>query len=248
MNEMVLHSGATTEDIFFGLKPHVANWDDVYAHVNELRVDKLLEEAHALEPLQETDINDHKMWVIQQKIRIVLRIQAKKSYVLDATCAECGQHKVDPVHHTCLWCAERSEQMRHNGGRGSCNYINPVYDVKRHSWGLLFYWSRDGNTYMFWMATGFKTCQDAELSLHPLTLYRNWLTRKYHSLYKEWSLEQRMFSLDEMMKRNDLPWQPDELESQLRSRILSDMKNEHSLLSYYISEAMRDYDRSLRDS
>lgn len=64
MSNIVLHSGAQSEDIFFGLTPQVTDWNAFLSAVPTTGLDGLLAECHNLEPLQETDPNDYKMWVL----------------------------------------------------------------------------------------------------------------------------------------------------------------------------------------
>lgn len=247
MSNIVLHGApAETEGIFFGLAPQVTDWDAFLAAVPTTGLDALLAECHSLEPFQEADPRDYNLWVLQQKIRYVLRYQKKLSFFTNETCPTCGVHSLDDVLHQCVWCDEREVQIGRFGGRGSCQFIRPTFDPKSHSWGLIYYWSHYDDTYIFWLALGFKTRCDAELAMYPFKLYEDWLERKYHSLYSEWKIEQRLFDLSEMMGRKDLPFNPAEFEAQSREQIRADMKEEHSLSTWNISEALRDHDRDER--
>lgn len=161
------------------------------------------------------------------------------------TCTCCGVRKTDPVLKACLYCEEREYQMGRYGGRGSCQFLAPVYDPKFHAWGLLYYWSHGRDSvYMFWLAMGFKTREGAEMSLWPFKLYENWLERKYHSMRHEWNMEQRLFGISEMMGRKDLPFSPSDFERESRERIRTDMNGEHSLSDWYVGEALRELNRN----
>jgi len=241
---LAIHGGATTEDIFFGQTPQLTDWAAFYASPDPL--DKLLAEAHRLEPLHEADINENAMWVLQQKMRIRLRVDAGKSPVGE-TCSSCGTHKVDAVLKECLWCREWDQVVGGGGSRGSCEYIKPCYDVKSRSWGLLFYQSHGSDdAYMLWLALGYKTFQDTALAFYPLALYSNWLQRKYNALYMEWHIGTRFFSLEMAMKL-PAPLTPQEVEKHLRGCIREDMTKEHNLASYYVRDAIGDFEREDRD-
>jgi hypothetical protein len=244
MSNIVLHGSPTeTEGIFFGLTPQVTDWDAFLAAVPKTSLEGLLAECHNLEPLQEDDSRDFSMWVLQQKIRYVLRYKKKQPILSNETCPTCGVHKLDEVLYQCVWCEEREVQIGRYGGRGSCQFIRPTYDPSSRSWGLLYYWSHHNDVYMFWLASGFKTRCSVELAVYPFKLYEDWLRRKYHSLYAEWSIEHRLFDLAGMMTCKALPFNPTEFDQQSRERIRLDMKEEHTLSSWDVDEALRDHDR-----
>ena len=241
---LVVHSGAAPEDIFFGQMPQLTDWEAFYA--NPAPLDELLAEAHRLEPLHEADINEHPMWVLQQKIRIRLRVNANNS-PFGQICPSCGTHKADAVLRECLWCQEWDHVVGGGGSRGSCEYIKPCYDPKSRSWGLLFYqFHSPDSAYMLWLALGYKTFQDTALAFYPLALYSAWLQRKYNALYTEWRIATRFFSLEMAMKLH-APLNPKEVEDFLRNCIHTDMAKEHNLATYYVRDAIRDFERKDQD-
>lgn len=250
MNELVV-SHANPEDLFFGLEPIETDWDRVRADVREGRITPAMcvKEIKSMEPLKEHDPFEHSHWIHQQTLRLALLHEAGQPLESEHTCQECGTRKADPLHryehYICLHCKTRDRQLYNGGGRGSCEYIRPAYNPKSKSWGLLYYWSWSGNTFLFWLAEFFKTRQAVENALMPVEHYFTWLGRKYQGMLS-WRRFSSLLDVDEAMNLH-LPLDPAQFEAMLKERIAADMAEDQEVLAYYVREAMRKHKDKERD-
>lgn len=235
-----------SENIFFHQKPVVTDWDAFIASL-PVDPDTILAEIKAGEVYAEVDPADHAVWVLQQKLRLALLFKAGLP-LAEGTCKSCGQHKKDTVQYYCLWCTEENRQYPNSGGRGSCWFIQPIYDIQTHTWGLLSYTShaRDDTT-MFWIALGYASYAEARSALFPIGLYEKWLDREYKNLADTYGTLRELLDTDTLMQRKDLPFTPESFESHLRELIRTNIAQDQALLHGSIRQALSKHSDKERD-
>jgi hypothetical protein len=241
---VVLYSGEDV-DQFFAAAPSATEWGWVYANLDKIDMRNPLESIQALEPLKPGDQNEHTIWVQEQILRLALCYSEGKP-VKGHTCPSCGTNLADPVLKVCLLCKEWDRQMPYTGSRGSCSYLRPLYDLKSHSWGIVYYWDgeHDGNALLIWVAKGFSSRPMAWLALYPLALYDKWLQRKYLGVGNFCHMYDEIVDVEWLLKnREKIPFDPAGFEVYLRAQIQNHMQQDHNLLHWATSRAISDYER-----
>jgi len=241
-------------DMFFDRVPVVTDWDAIRQQIADGVITRVtaLERVKSYEPLKEADPREHAHWVDQQVLRMVLRHEAKKPLDSNLTCESCGSRKVDPInaehdwHQVCLYCAERDRQSFSEKSRGSMEFLRPSYNPRSHSWGLLYYYSSQDHTFIFWLADFYKNRREAEMALSPIHHYHQWLAIKHNDMIAHSLSFSDLLSIDEIMKLN-LPLTPEKFREHLRSVIETDMQSEQQVMSYYVRDAMGDHERAEDD-
>jgi hypothetical protein len=242
-------------DTFFDREPIVTDWNNVKVLiVNDCVTEaEIMAKLKAYEPLREADPREHAHWVDQQILRLVLLHKVGKAIEDDWTCESCGTRRVDPLNadsdynKICLHCLEQNRQRFDGGSRGSTRFLWPAYNPRSHSWGLLYYLSQSiDSAFIFWLADFYKTRQEAEQALSPITHYFKWLTIRYNGLFNSWLSFEELLPIDEVINLA-LPLTPEQFRVHLRSRIEIDLGQEHALMSYCIRDAMTEHERKERD-
>lgn len=241
-------------EIFFDREFVMTDWDLVRYQVSAgvITKESALAKLKTYEPLRPADPREHNHWIDQQKLRLALLHEAKKSLLTDQTCESCGSRKVDELFtehwsKLCLHCAEKERQEFSERSRGSCEFLSPTYNPRSRSWGLLYYWSYGReHTFIFWLADFFKTRQEAERAVSPINYYFEWLNAKYDGMLVEWLGFTRLLPLDDIMKLS-LPMTPDQLREHLMTAIENDMEREHAMMSYYVHDAMKEHESAESD-
>lgn len=244
-------------DIFFDIPLINTDWDAfrVKVQAGEVTSTKFLEAIKSMEPLHECDYRLHQHWVLQQQLRLCLLHEAGKPLESKKRmCEVCAKHKADPLYDDedrwqiiCLQCSDEHTQMFNGGGRGSCEFLRPVYNHRSHSWGLLYYYSHGSrDPFIFWLADFYKTRLDAQMALQPFKHYGDWLDRKYNGMLSFWNRFSRMISVEDALNMK-LPLTPESFREVLRSKIQADMDQEQQVMSYYVRETMEAHRRKERD-
>lgn len=245
----------SSADIFFDRPNVVTDWDNIRALVEDgtYKKEDALKWIKEMEPLQEEDHREHKHWVNQQILRLCLLKEAGKPFDSKHTCDCCGSRKGDILfgkddqyYHYCLPCKEQERQNYEGGSRGSCEFIVPRYNPLSHSWGLLYYWSHNSNTFIFWLADFYKTRQAAQAALQPVKHFIDWLNRKNNGLISHYLRFSSVLDLDDIMQMK-LPLTPEQFRETLRSKIETQMAQDQCLLGYYVRDALREHARSEHD-
>lgn len=244
--ELVKFEGES-EDQFFGHGLILTDWNAALQNPAGIRPADEIDAIKHYEPVTPGHPFEHQIWVHQQRLRIALRHNAGLPLLGD-TCTECGANREDPVLEECLVCAEERRQLGYHGSRGSCFFIRPAWDVTSKSWGILYYWSSYDDTFMLWMATGWRSWLGASKALLPIKLYEEWLDRKYGGVGNFYHLLDNMFPLEQLMEaKKDLPWTPEQFEVNFKLAIRNHMQRDHDLLGYSIERALDDYEREQRE-
>lgn len=245
-------------NIFFGQVPPYTDWDAFLATLQaqpESELDGLIgfivEELGHYEPVDEGSIHNHVIFVLQQKLRLVIRKQKGFPLVGGQKCGVCAEHPVDPVlknykSNYCLYCAEHELVINPYlyGGRGSCGYLLPMHDPKTTAWGLVFYHYSQDDKFLLWAAMGYKTMQEAQNALYPIKLYNDWIKRNTHGVGSVRATE--LIHLDLLMTNANLPLKPDEFEQVLKTRIAEHMDEDEDHMEHTIDWVLNDYDREQR--
>lgn len=239
---VVLFSGSDV-DQFFASAPVSTDWGWVYANLDKLDMRDPVGTIQALEPLTPGDQNEHTIWVQEQVLRLALRYNEGKP-VKGHTCPSCGTALADPVLKVCLPCKEWDRQMPYVGSRGSCSYLRPMYDLKSHTWGIVYYWDweHDGNPLLIWVAKGFGSRSMAWLALYPIARYDKHLQKKYLGVGNFCHMYDELIDVEWLAKnREKIPFDPTGFEGYLRSQISDHMQKHHDLLDWTTGNAIRDY-------
>lgn len=243
--ELVKFEGES-EDQFFGHGLILTDWNEALQNPAGIRPADEIDAIKRHEPVTPGHPFAHQIWVHQQRLRISLRNNAGLPLMGDI-CKECGANREDPVLKMCLVCAEESNQLGYHGSRGSCFYMRPIWDIQNKSWGILYYWSGGDDTFMFWAATGWKSCLSASKALMPIKKYEDWLNRKYNGVGNFYPLLNTLFPIEQFMdKKKDLPWSPGQFETYFKGAIRNHMHRDHGLLSWSVERALDDYERDQR--
>jgi hypothetical protein len=230
-------------DAFFNCTPVITDWEWVYANLDKVRIADLIDTIKSMEPLKVGDQNEHVIWIQQQTLRLALRHNADLP-LKGHTCPTCGKNLADPVLEQCLPCAEWERQMPYVGGRGSCSYFAPKYDVDSHTWGIIYYMGHHDTSLLTWVAKGFNSRTTAWLALYPLKLYGKWLERRYLGVGNFYSVYCEMVDVSYLVKNKDkIPFDPAAFEVYLRNSIAEHMQQNHDILSWTTRNAVRDYAR-----
>jgi len=244
--ELVKFEGES-EDQFFGHGLILTDWNEVLQNPAGIRLSDEIDAIKHHEPATPGHPFEHQIWVHQQRLRIGLRHNAGLP-ILGETCKECGANREDPVLEMCLVCAEEANQLGYHGSRGSCFFMRPVWDIQSKSWGIIYYWSSCDDTFMFWVATGWKSHLSASKALMPVKKYEEWLERKYNGVGSFFHTLDTLFPIEQLMeKKKDLPWTPEQFEAHFKWAIRNHMHQDHGLLSYSIERALDDYERNQRE-
>jgi hypothetical protein len=243
---------AVKADIFFGQKPPSTDWNAFMAEIAESSPSDLQAAHDALiamlsdcEPVGHGTIKYHTIFVLQQKLRMVIRQQRGLPLVYGKLCGICAEHTIDPVlafgdERTCIYCAEYEAVVERYvlGGRGSCSYLLPTYDPASSSWGLLFYrW--DDDVFMLWTALGYRTIEDARNAVYPVDLYNRWIERNSNGAGCVQMSD--LIDLDVVMTNKNLPLNPREFEALLKERIGEHLESEKDYLGHSIDWILRRY-------
>lgn len=242
-------------DIFFNRPLKLHDWDSFRSLVEDGTYTKAdaLRWLKDMEPLKQEDPRNHAHWVNQQILRLCLLHEAGLPLTGHATCERCGTKKVDPLYgrdsgyrKLCLECEERRRLSFDGGSRGNCQFIRPAYNPITRSWGLLYYWSYNGDTLLFFLADYYATREAAEAALQPIKYYQDWLAVKYNGLMSSYVNFSAIVDIEEIMKLR-LPLTPEGFLDVLRSSIEAHMAQEHSMLHYQVTTALREHYRNERD-
>ncbi len=186
-NFLVPSKGTPQVDVFMARKFQTTDWTAVAREVEagEITAPGIIEQIQALEPLPEHPSFDleHRLWVLQEKLRMALRKTSRKSDLtkVPCGCGRPGMFHVGAFYRRCVACEEIESQIGATRSRGNCWYLSPGFDVATRSWGMLSY---DGNnrdmTVMFFAAVGWPTYMAAlEDGLLPWTSFWAWMWRHY---------------------------------------------------------------------
>jgi hypothetical protein len=242
-NAIIKSNAAGLADLFFGREPIETDWDYFLNNPQTIETTLLVQELEALQPVPLANPAKHRIFVIQQKLRIAFRYQKLLPLLSEKTCGYCGTRKADSVLCRCLYCAELNVQFDGYGSRGSMMFVAPCFDPKMNSWGLLYYRSfgRDSN-FMLWIALGYSSWREASLALYPITKYEEWISIQTNGLANTCNLHQHLLRLDDLMEMS-LPLSPEEFRTLLYEKINQDAPKEQHLERWGVSRAIRDYER-----
>lgn len=260
MNNQLATTGPdlSRADMFFDRPFIVTDWDQARHEIKAglWKSTEIVQALKALEPLAEHDPRDLQHWQQQQYLRLTLLHEAGKPLLSNVTCEECGSRKADPLYGAeskytkrCLHCEEENEQTYNGGSRGSCEFVQPRYNPRSLSWGLLYYQSHAGrhdNVFLLWLADFYKTRQEAQAAIQPVKHYIDWLNIKYNGMLVHWMRFTSFIDMEDIMAMK-LPLTPEEFRAVLRSKIEAHMAQEQNVMSYYVSDALKEHDRKEKD-
>jgi len=243
--ELVKFEGES-EDQFFGRGLILTDWNEALQNPAGINLVAEIDAIKHYEPVTPGHPFEHQIWVHQQRLRIALRHNAGLP-LLGNTCKECGTNRKDPVLEMCLVCAEEYNQLGYHGRRGDCFYMRPVWDIQSKSWGILYYWHRFDDTFMFWVATGWNSNLSASKALMPIKEYEAWLDRKYGGVGSFYHILDTLFPVEQLMgMKKELPWTTEQFEAHFKWAIRHHMHQDHSLLEHSIERALNDYEQEQR--
>lgn len=261
MNNQLVTTGPdlSRADMFFDRPLIVTDWIQIQHEIASgvRRSSEVLQELVAMEPLAENDPRDLQHWQKQQVLRYCLLHEAGKKMTTSIVCDECADRFVDPLYgdedkhiKRCIYCEEESQQTYNGGGRGSCEYVQPRYNPRTLSWGLLYYQSHvgrhDNNVFLLWLADFYKTRQEAQAAIQPVKHYIDWLNIKYNGMLVHWMHFTNFIDMEDIMAMK-LPLTPEEFRAVLRSKIEAHMAQEQNVMSYYVRDALNEHDRKEKD-